>query len=83
LSAEEYLELTDFLASKTISFSNCLAKYSGILPRGDMTHFQRQDKPIDFTQLLLMRKYSRVTLPSSRYAGIQYTARIFFKLRLL
>ena len=61
MSAQEYLELTDFLASKTIKTSNYLAKYGGKLPRGNMTHFQGLDKPLDFTQLLLMRQTTELS----------------------
>jgi hypothetical protein len=55
LSSQGHLELTDFLSSKSIIPSNYLAKYGGILPRGNMPHFQELDKSLDFTQLLLMR----------------------------
>jgi hypothetical protein len=45
---------------QTVKSSNFLAKYGGILSRGNMTHFQGSDKPLDFTQLLLMRQTAKL-----------------------
>jgi len=57
--------------------SNYLAKYGGILPRGNMTHFQESDKPLNFAQLLLMRQAAGLSSFLS-ICGHTFFARIFF-----
>ncbi len=61
MSAQGFLELTTFVPSKSVLLSNYLAKYGGILSRGNMTHFQGPEKPLDFTQLLLMRQTAELS----------------------
>jgi hypothetical protein len=41
------------MPDKTIEYSKYNANFSGILPRGNMPHFQKIIKSLDFAQLIV------------------------------